>query len=168
MSGDVTASEAMERYYAGERRDASLFTALGAANLLAAAVLGLLAPGQRFLAFALLTIGVIELVTGILTLRRHARRLAEVRGQRSQAEATYRTEEVVRLQRLLEARRRLRIADAAFFLAFVVVVGMAPPGERLARLAVVGQMALLPLLNLSMERRAVRYLAALDRPGGGR
>jgi hypothetical protein len=43
----------------------------------------------------------------------------------------------------------------------VVVVALAPPGERLAWLAVPGQMALLPLLNIAMERRTRRFAAAL-------
>jgi hypothetical protein len=161
MPGDVGSSGAMDRYYGGERRDAALFAALGGANLVAAAILLVVAPGQRFLTFALLSIGLIEIVFGFLALRRHERRHAEVRAAAARDAAAYRAEEAERLRRLLEARRRLRIADAAFFAAFVIVVAVAPAGERLPRLAVVGQMALLPLLNLAMERRARRYLGEL-------
>jgi len=52
-----------------------------------------------------------------------------------------------------------------FFAAFIAVVWLAPPGERLAWLAVPGQMALLPLLNVAMERRARRFAAVLARTG---
>jgi Flp pilus assembly protein TadB len=159
MAGDVRG--AMDRYYGGERRDAALFAALGGANLVAAAVLLVVAPGQRFLTFALLSIGLIEIVFGFLALRRHERRHAEVREAEARDAAAYRAEESERLRRLLDARRRLRIADAAFFAAFVFVVALAPPGERIPRLAVVGQMALLPLLNVAMERRARRFLGDL-------
>jgi len=61
MPGDVGSSGAMDRYYGGERRDAALFAALGGANLVAAAILLVVAPGQRFLTFALLSIGLIEI-----------------------------------------------------------------------------------------------------------
>jgi hypothetical protein len=154
---------AIDEYFAGERRDALIFTLLGAANLGAAVAVLLAVPGQRLLALALATIGVLEILPGAWAMRRQAARHAEaVDRQRSDPEG-WRTEESARLARVLDARRRLRIADAVFFLAFVVVVVLAPPGERVAWLAVPGQMALLPLLNIAMARRTRKFAAELGR-----
>lgn len=157
---------AAARYFAGERRDAMGFTLLGAANLGAAAAVVVAAPAQRLLAMALCTIGVLELLPGLWAVRRQVARAAEADQAIGARPAAWKTEEAARLRRLLEARRRLRIADAAFVLAFVVVVLLAPPGERLTWIAVPGQMAVLPLLNVAMERRARRLLAAIE-PGPG-
>jgi hypothetical protein len=152
---------AIDEYFAGERRDALIFTLLGAANLGAALAVLLAVPGQRLLALALATIGVLEIVPGAWAIRRQTARHEEALARlRSEPEA-WRAEESARLQRVLDARKRLRIADAVFFLAFVVVVALAPPGERLTWLAVPGQMALLPLLNIVMARRTRRFAAAL-------
>ncbi len=153
---------AADQYPSGERRDALVFTLLGAANVGAAIAVLLSAPGQRLLAAALGSIGLLELVPGIWSLRRAGRRTAEARQAIAASPRAWRTEELGRLRRILEARRKLRIADAAFFLAFIGVVAMAPPGERLAWLAVPGQMAVLPLLNVAMERRARRLASTLE------
>jgi hypothetical protein len=153
---------AAAQYHSGERRDALVFTLLGAANVGAAIAVLLSAPGQRLLAAALGSIGLLELVPGIWSLRRAGRRAAEAEQAIATNPRAWRTEELTRLQRLLEGRRKLRIADAAFFLAFIGVVAMAPPDERLAWLAVPGQMVVLPLLNVAMERRARRLAAALE------
>ena len=153
---------AAAKYHSGERRDALVFTLLGAANLAAAVAVLLWAPGQRLLAAALGSIGLLELVPGLWSLRRAVRRATEAQQAIAASPRAWRTEELGRLRRILEARRKLRIADAAFFLAFIGVVAMAPPGERLAWLAVPGQMAVLPLLNVAMERRARRLASTLE------
>jgi hypothetical protein len=153
---------AAEQYHAGERRDALVFTLLGAANLGAAVAVFLAAPDQRLLALALASIGLLELFPGMWALRRQGRRAAEAERAIATNPRAWRAEELSRLHRLLEARKRLRIADAAFFVAFLGVVALAPPGERLAWLAVPGQMALLPLLNVAMERRARRLAGTLE------
>jgi hypothetical protein len=160
-SEQAAVRRAIDDYFAGERRDALVFALLGAANLGAAMAILLGVPGQRLLALALATIGLLEIGPGFWALRRQAARHADALiRQRNDPEA-WRAEESARLDRVLEARRRLRIADAVFVLAFVVVVAMAPPGERVAWLAVPGQMALLPLLNIAMARRTRRFAAAL-------
>jgi hypothetical protein len=153
---------AIDDYYAGERRDALVFTLLGAANLGAAAAVLLAVPGQRLLSLALALIGVLELVPGTWAVRRQAARHATALARQRGDPEGWRAEELERLRRILDARRRLRIADAVFVLAFAVVVLAAPPGERIAWLAVPGQMALLPILNVAMERRTRRFLAALE------
>lgn len=152
---------AIDEYFAGERRDALVFTLLGAANLGAAATVLLALPGQRLLALALATIGLLEIVPGFWAVRRQAARHADALLRQERDPAGWLAEESARLARVLDARKRLRIADAVFVLAFVVVVVLAPPGERVAWLAVPGQMALLPLLNIAMERRTRRFAAAL-------
>ena len=118
-------------------------------------------PDQRLLALALATIGLLEIVPGFWAVRRQAARHADAVLRQERDPEGWRAEESARLARVLDARKRLRIADAVFVLAFVVVVALAPPGERLAWLAVPGQMALLPLLNIAMERRTRRFAAAL-------
>jgi len=163
--GDGSIRDATERYFRGELRDALVFAVWGALNLAAAALVLELLPSQRLLAIALATIGALQFLPGLWALRRHARRLTEARGEIARAPDAFRAGESDRLRRLLEARRRLRIADAAFFAAFVAVVWFAPAGERLVWLAVPGQMALLPLLNVAMERRARRFAEALGRNG---
>jgi hypothetical protein len=152
---------ATDDYFSGERRDALLFTLLGAANLGASLAVLLAVPDQRLLGFALALIGVLEVVPGAWALRRQVARHAEALDRQRGDLEGWRAEEAARLQRVLDARKRLRIADAVFFLAFVVVVSLAPPGERLAWLAVPGQMALLPLLNIAMARRTRRFADAL-------
>jgi hypothetical protein len=164
----ATMRAAAEQYHAGERRDALVFTLLGAANLGAAVAVLLAAPDQRLLSLALASIGLLELLPGLWAVRRVGRRAAEAERAIATNPRTWRSEELSRLHRLLEARRRLRIADAAFFLAFIGVVALAPPGERLAWLAVPGQMALLPVLNVAMERRARRLATTLEGPDGAR
>ena len=161
-SEQSSVSRAIDAYFAGERRDALVFTLLGAANLGAAATVLLAVPGQRLLALALAFIGVLEIVPGAWAVRRQAARHAEALTRHRSDPVAFRSEEVERLRRILDARRRLRIADAVFVLAFAVVVLLAPPGERLAWLAVPGQMALLPILNVIMERRTRRFLEALE------
>jgi hypothetical protein len=156
--------QAIDAYFAGERRDALVFTLLGAANLGAALTVLLALPDQRLLALALATIGLLEIVPGAWALRRQGIRHAEARARFRSDPRGWRAEEAARVGRVLEARRRLRIADAVFVLAFVVVVALSPPGERLAWLAVPGQMALLPLLNVAMERRNRRFATALASP----
>jgi hypothetical protein len=163
-SEQAAVRRAIDDYYAGERRDALVFTLLGAANLGGATAVLLAVPGQRLLALALATIGILELGPGFWALRRQAARHAEALARQRNDPDAWRAEESARLGRVLEARRRLRIADALFVLAFVVVVSMAPPGERLAWLVVPGQMVLLPLLNIAMARRARRFAAALAAP----
>src|SRR5512137_1247230 len=160
-SAQAAVRHAIDDYYSGERRDALVFTLLGAANLGAAVAVLLAVPGQRLLALALATIGVLELGPGFWALRRQAARHADALVRQRNDPDAWKAEESARLDRVLDARRRLRIADAVFVLAFVVVVLMAPPGERVAWLAVPGQMALLPLLNIAMERRTRRFAAAL-------
>ena len=155
---------AIDAYFAGERRDALAFTLLGAANLGAALTVLLALPGQRLLSLALATIGLLEIVPGFWAVRRQGARHEEARFRQRDDPEGFRAEESARLARVLDARRRLRIADAVFVLAFVVVVVLAPPGERVAWLAVPGQMALLPLLNIVMERRTRRFAAALAAP----
>jgi hypothetical protein len=163
-SAQASVRSAIDTYFAGERRDALVFTVLGAANLGAALTVLLAVPGQRLLSLALAIIGLLEIVPGYWAVRRQgARHEAALIRQRGDPEG-WRAEESERLARVLDARRRLRIADAVFVLAFVVVVTLAPPGERLAWLAVPGQMALLPLLNIAMERRTRRFAAALAAP----
>jgi hypothetical protein len=157
--GDVRG--AIDAYFAGERRDALFFTLIGAANLGAALAVLLAVPGQRLLALALAVIGLLEAIPGFWALRRQSIRQSEALERNAADPAGWRAGEISRLERVLDARRRLRIADAAFFLAFVVVVIMAPPGERLTWLVVPGQMAILPLLNVAMERRNRRFLEAL-------
>jgi len=152
---------AIDEYFAGERRDALIFTLLGAANLGASVAVLLAVPEQRLLGLALALIGVLEILPGAWALRRQVARHAEALDRHRSDPEGWRADESARLQRVLDARRRLRIADAVFFLAFVVVVILAPPGERLAWLAVPGQMALLPLLNIAMARRTRRFAAAL-------
>jgi hypothetical protein len=152
---------AIDEYFAGERRDALIFTLLGAANLGAALAVLLAVPGQRLLALALATIGALEIVPGAWAMRRQAVRQGEALDQHGADPEGWRAGESARLQRVLDVRKRLRIADAVFFLAFVVMVIVAPPGERLTWLAVPGQMALLPLLNIAMARRTRRFAAAL-------
>jgi hypothetical protein len=161
----ATLRAAAEQYHSGERRDALVFTLLGAANVGAALAVLFSAPGQRLLAAALGSIGILELVPGIWSLRRAGRRAAEAEQAIAASPRAWRDEELDRLRRILEARRKLRIADAAFFLAFIGVVALAPPGERLAWLAVPGQMVLLPLLNVAMERRTRRLAATLEGAG---
>jgi hypothetical protein len=161
-SEQSTVSRAIDAYFAGERRDALVFTLLGAANLGAAAAVLLLVPGQRLLALALAFIGILELVPGVWAVRRQAARQADALARHRNDPEAFRADEVERLRRILDARRRLRIADAVFVLAFAVVVLLAPPGERVAWLAVPGQMALLPILNVVMERRTRRFLGALE------
>jgi len=152
---------AIDEYFAGEQRDALLFMLLGAANLGAALAVLLAVPGQRLLALALATIGVLELLPGSWALRRQAARQTDaLTRQRSDPEG-WRTEESARLRRVLDARKRLRIADAVFLLGFVAVVLLAPPDQRVTWLAVPGQMALLPLLNIAMARRTRRFAAVL-------
>jgi hypothetical protein len=163
-SAQAAIRRAIDAYYAGERRDALVFTLLGAANLGAALTVLLAVPGQRLLALALATIGVLEIVPGFWALRRQGVRHADALSRQRGDPDGWRAEETERLARVLDARRRLRIADAVFVLAFVVVVAMAPASERLAWLAVPGQMALLPLLNIAMERRTRRFAAALAAP----
>jgi hypothetical protein len=163
-SQQASVRSAIDAYFAGERRDAMVFTLLGAANLGAALTVLLALPDQRLLSLALATIGLLEIVPGSWAIRRQGvRHEAALTRQRGDPEG-FRAEESERLARVLDARRRLRIADAVFVLAFVVVVVLAPPGERLAWLAVPGQMALLPLLNVAMERRTRRFAAALASP----
>jgi hypothetical protein len=152
---------AIDEYFAGERRDALVFTLLGAANLGASLAVVLAVPDQRLLGLALAVIGLLEIVPGIWALNRQVTRHAEALDRQRGDPETWRAEESGRLRRVLDARRRLRIADAAFFLAFVVMVILAPPAERLAWLVVPGQMALLPLLNIAMARRTRRFAAAL-------
>jgi hypothetical protein len=152
---------AIDEYFAGERRDALIFTLLGAANLGGALAVLLAVPGQRLLALALAVIGLLEIVPGFWAMRRQTVRHGEALDRLRGDPEGWRSEESARLQRVLDARKRLRIADAVFVLAFVVIVMAAPPGERLAWLAVPGQMALLPLLNIAMERRTRRFAAAL-------
>ena len=154
---------AIDEYFAGERRDALVFTLLGAANLGAALAVFLAVQDQRLLALALATIGVLEIVPGIWAVRRQGFRLAEALARQGSDPEGWRAEESARLARVLDARRRLRIADAVFVAAFVVVVALAPPGERLAWLAVPGQMVFLPLLNIVMARRTRRFAEALAR-----
>jgi hypothetical protein len=154
---------AIDAYFAGERRDALVFTLLGAANLGAALAVFLAVPDQRLLAMALATIGVLEIVPGFWALRRQGIRLADALARQQADPEGWRAAESERLARVLDARRRLRIADAVFVAAFVVVVVLSPPGERLAWLAVPGQMALLPLLNIVMARRTRRFAEALAR-----
>jgi hypothetical protein len=160
-SASGTVRHAIEDYFAGERRDALLFMMLGAANLGAALAVLLGVPGQRLLALALVTIGVLEIVPGSWALRRQTVRHGEALARRHIDPAGWRAEESARLQRVLQARKRLRIADAVFFLAFMVVVILAPASERMTWLAVPGQMALLPLLNIAMARRTRRLADAL-------
>ena len=152
---------AIDDYFAGERRDALVFTLLGAANLGAAATVLLALPDQRLLALALATIGLLEIVPGFWAIRRQGARHADAVLRQERDPEGWRAEEAARVGRVLDARKRLRIADAVFVLAFVVVVVLAPPGERVAWLAVPGQMALLPLLNIAMERRTRRFATAL-------
>lgn len=160
-SQQASIRSAIDTYFAGERRDALVFTLLGAANLGAALTVLLALPDQRLLSLALATIGLLEIVPGFWAVRRQGIRHADALiRQRGEPDA-WRAEESERLARVLDARRRLRFADAVFVLAFVVVVVLAPPGERVAWLAVPGQMALLPLLNIAMERRTRRFAAAL-------
>jgi len=163
-NSDASIRAATERYFQGERRDALVFAFWGALNIGGAAAIWRLAPDQRLLALALLTIGVLQLVPGIWAFRRHTLRLAGAREQLATAPASFQAAEGDRLRRLLDARRRLRIADVAFFAAFVAVVLLAPPAERMTRLAVPGQLVLLPLLNVAMERRARRFAEALSQP----
>jgi len=164
MPTDASIREAAERYFRGERRDALVFAFWGALNLLGALLVFRFVPQQPLLPLALATIGLLQLLPGLWAVRRHTRRLAEARTKVEAAPEAFRAEETDRLRRLLDARRRLRIADAAFFAAFIGVVLLAPKGERLTWLAVPGQMTLLPLLNIAMERRARRFAAALARP----
>jgi len=156
--------EATERYLRGERRDALLFSSWGALNLLGAVLAFRFLPQQPLLPLALATIGALQLVPGLWAVGRNRLRLGEARTRLSTSPETFRSAEADRMRRLLEARRKLRIADAAFFAAFIAVVLLAPKGERLIWLAVPGQMALLPLLNVAMERRARRFAAALAKP----
>src|SRR5512137_2974964 len=101
---DVAALRAAaEQYHSGERRDALVFTLLGAANLGAAVAVLLSAPGQRLLAVALGSIGLLELVPGLWALRRQGRRAAEAQRAIATNPRAWRTEELGRLQRLLEA-----------------------------------------------------------------
>ncbi|MGA8890541.1 MAG: hypothetical protein WB493_03160 [Anaeromyxobacteraceae bacterium] len=160
-SAQAAVRHAIDEYFAGERRDALVFTLLGAANLGAALTVLLAVPDQRLLALALATIGLLEIVPGFWAIRRQAARHADALARQRSDPEGWKAEEAERVARVLDARRRLRIADAVFVLAFVVVVVLAPPGERLAWLAVPGQMALLPLLNVAMERRTRRFAAAL-------
>jgi hypothetical protein len=160
-SAQAAVRQAIDDYFAGERRDALVFTLLGAANLGAAATVMLALPGQRLLALALATIGLLEIVPGVWAVRRQAARHAEALALQQRDPEGWRAGESERLGRVLDARRRLRIADAVFVLAFVVVVVLSPPGERLTWLAVPGQMALLPLLNIAMARRTRRFAVAL-------
>lgn len=160
-STQAAVRRAIDEYFAGERRDALVFTLLGAANLGAAVTVLLALADQRLLALALATIGLLEIIPGTWAVRRQAARHADALLRQEQDPARWRAEESARLGRVLDARKRLRIADAVFVLAFVVVVVLAPPGERVAWLAVPGQMALLPLLNVAMERRTRRFAAAL-------
>ncbi len=160
-SAQAAVRQAIDDYFSGERRDALVFTLLGAANLGAAATVMLALPGQRLLALALATIGILEIVPGFWAVRRQAARHAEALAQQQRDPEGWRAGESARLGRVLDARRRLRIADAVFVLAFVVVVVLSPPGERLTWLAVPGQMALLPLLNIAMARRTRRFAVAL-------
>jgi len=152
---------AIDDYFAGERRDALVFMLLGAANLGAALAVLLAVPGQRLLALALATIGVLELVPGSWALRRQMARHGEALARQRVDPEGWRAAESARLQRVLHARKRLRIADAIFLLAFVAVVTMAPASERVTWLAVPGQMVLLPLLNIAMARRARRFAGVL-------
>jgi hypothetical protein len=161
-SAQAAIGRAIDAYFAGERRDALVFTLLGAANLGAAATVLLAVPDQRLLALALAIIGILEIVPGGWALRNRTARHAEAMARHRNDPEGYREEESARLARILDARRRLRIADAVFVLAFVVVVSMAPPGERLAWLVVPGQMVLLPLLNIAMARRTRSFAAALQ------
>jgi hypothetical protein len=154
---------AIDEYFAGERRDALVFTLLGAANLGAALAVFLAVPDQRLLAMALATIGALEIVPGFWALRRQGIRHADALARQQGDPEGWRAAESERLARVLDARRRLRIADAVFVAAFVVVVVLSPPGERLAWLAVPGQMALLPVLNIVMARRTRRFAEALAR-----
>ncbi len=160
-AAEGSARSAIDAYFAGERRDALVFTLLGAANLGAAVTVLLAVPGQRLLALALAFIGALEVVPGFWAMRRQAVRQADALERLAADPAAWRASEMARLARVLDARKRLRIADAAFFLAFIVVVVMAPPAERLTWLVVPGQMALLPLLNVAMERRTRRFAEAL-------
>ncbi len=155
---------AIDDYFAGEKRDALVFTLLGAANLGAAATVLLTLPDQRLLALALAAIGLLEIVPGFWALRRQGFRHAEALARQRSDPGGWRAEESARLGRILDARRRLRIADAVFVLAFVAVVVLSPPGDRLAWLAVPGQMVFLPLLNIAMARRARRFAVALAEP----
>jgi hypothetical protein len=163
-SAQAAVRQAIDDYFAGERRDALVFTLLGAANLGAAATVLLALTDQRLLALALATIGLLEIVPGFWAIRRQASRHADALAQQRNDPEGWRARESERLARVLDARRRLRIADAVFVLAFVVVVVLSPPGERLTWLAVPGQMALLPLLNIAMARRTRRFAAALAVP----
>ncbi len=163
-SEQAAARRAIDTYFAGERRDALVFALLGAANLGAFLAILLAVPGQRLLALALGLIGLLEIVPGFWALRRQVARHADALVRQRSDPEIWRTEESDRLRRVLAARRRLRIADAAFVLAFVVVVLMAPPGERVAWLAVPGQVMFLPLLNIAMARRTRRFAAALAAP----
>jgi len=155
--------EATERYFGGERRDALVFACWGALNIAGAALAWHL--DQRLLLVALLIIGTLQFLPGLWAFRRQTARLAAAREQLATEPDGFRASESDRLRRLLDARRRLRIADVAFFAAFAAVVLLAPPSERMARLAVPGQLVLLPLLNVTMERRARRFAQALSRPG---
>ena len=163
-SSQASVRNAIDAYFAGERRDALAFTLLGAANLGAALTVLLALADQRLLSLALATIGLLELVPGFWAIRRQGVRYVEALARQRGDPEGWRAEESARLARVLDARRRLRIADAVFVLAFVVVVMLTPPGERLAWLAVPGQMALLPLLNIAMARRTRRFAAALAAP----
>lgn len=160
-SAQVDIRGAIDAYFAGEKRDALLFTLLGAANLGAAITVLLTMADQRLLAFALAAIGLLEIVPGFWALRRQGIRHADALARQRSDPGRWRAEESERLGRVLDARRRLRIADAVFVLAFVGVVALSPPGDRLAWLAVPGQMVFLPLLNIAMARRARRFATAL-------
>ncbi len=162
-STQVAVRRAIDAYFEGERRDALVFALLGAANLGAALALLLAAPEQRLLALALATIGLLEIGPGFWALRRQAVRHADALARQREDPEGWRAAESARLARVLDARRKLRIADAVFVAAFVVVVALSPPGERFAWLAVPGQMALLPLLNIVMARRTRRFAEALAR-----
>src|SRR5512137_1467450 len=105
---------AIDDYFAGERRDALVFMLLGAANLGAALAVLLAVPGQRLLALALATIGVLELVPGSWALRRQMTRHGEALARQRVDPEGWRAAESARLQRVLHARKRLRIADAIF------------------------------------------------------
>jgi hypothetical protein len=152
---------AIDAYFAGERRDALLFTLLGAANIGASVAVLLAVPDQRLLGLALALIGLLEILPGAWALQRQVTRHAEALDRQRGDPEGWVAEESARLQRVLDVRKRLRIADALFVVAFVFLVIRAPAAERLAWLIVPGQMALLPLLNIAMARRTRRFAEAL-------
>src|SRR5512137_1516336 len=90
---------AIDEYFAGERRDALVFTLLGAANLGAALAVLLAVRDQRLLGLALATIGALEIVPGFWALRRQGVRHAEALTRQRGDPEGFRVEEAARLDR---------------------------------------------------------------------